>query len=179
MKEVSLQPFPRKQIFCWKLLIISRHWICPVIREILCAVVWYSECPGFESWSGFIYFQFVTFGTQWRTMIIFSFSVITNYSLYPLEISMDNVQYNQIIFESWSGCIFYSPYDEIMYSFSYNWNPNPNSRFYVDSVTTFLHIFNPYHAKFLKWNNPSTFLALSLLFLGITRWKLELGQPTV
>ena len=34
---------------------------------------------------------------------------------------------------------------------------------------------NPFHAEFLKWNNPHC----PLSFYGISRWELEVGQPTV
>ena len=39
--------------------------------------------------------------------------------------------------------------------------------------------FNPYHAKFLKWNNPSSIFGSIIIILGILRWKHEVGQPTV
>ena len=39
---------------------------------------------------------------------------------------------------------------------------------------------NPYPAKFLKWNNPTyIFGNCPLSFVEISRWELEVGQPTV
>ena len=40
-------------------------------------------------------------------------------------------------------------------------------------------MFHPYSVEFLKWNYPSSILALSIILLGISWWKLKVGQTTV
>ena len=42
----------------------------------------------------------------------------------------------------------------------------------MKGAETYMGIFNPLPAEFIKWNNP-------LSILGITRWELEVGKPTV
>ena len=39
-------------------------------------------------------------------------------------------------------------------------------------------LINPYHVEFLKWHNLH-FWHFPLSYLGISRWELEVGQPTV
>ena len=50
------------------------------------------------------------------------------------------------------------------------------------NTTGFIKRINPYHAEFLKWNNPSTILALSIIiFRDITmktwRWSVNSIEP--
>ena len=65
-------------------------------------------------------------------------------------------------------------------------NKNPTVKFFqhMKIVERLLDIagqgLSPYHAEFLKWNNPPSISGIvSIIILGISRWKHKVGQPSV
>jgi hypothetical protein len=66
--------FEDKLQYSWEIIIMIKNWYVHYLEEMMCkqlnnsvrrAVVRYSECPGFESWSGCTFFSLCYNITNW------------------------------------------------------------------------------------------------------------------